>query len=399
MVNNSGQDPTSDLTNTLARLDQQWEIQRRSNKSPTSPSSRWTKLVLPPPAADETDSTVSAAAAAENDFVYLLEPPNKSIPSCLIVFTGGAGLGTYPQIAYNEFLFRLSNRLNAAVLTAPYQVGLDHFALAKETGDRCRRAMILCQDNEDNNNTTATNGARRFPAGLPVFAVAHSLGAKLACIYTAATGPAFVQGLGLISYNNFSFGRTIGMAKEFAATLRDNVGRSGSSNSNGRSSSTDEMLDTIFSFAEMAVSAVGIDFSPTAADMDRLIQLKFTSELQQKTRLFTFDNDRLENTPDFLQACTAAGGGGPTVSGLPGTHLTPVYFKLGLDDILSDEYNDSARDMAREAVGGLESASFGDEGELTALVDEVSNWILGQSPSRKPTWLRERPQIAAAETK
>jgi hypothetical protein len=47
----------------------------------------------------------------EEDFVYLLEPPNNSLPSCLIVFTGGAGLGTYPQIAYNELLLRISNRL------------------------------------------------------------------------------------------------------------------------------------------------------------------------------------------------------------------------------------------------------------------------------------------------
>ena len=399
----SGQDLTSDLTSTLARLDRQWEIQQKAK-----PTSRWTKLVLPSEDGSKQDSTstspegVSPVAGIppfpQQDYVYLLEPPNNTIPSCLIVFTGGAGLGTYPQIAYNEFLFRLSNRLNAAVIAAPYNVGLDHFTLAKETGYLARRAIIYCQD----------DAQRRYPASLPVYAVAHSLGAKLTCIYTAATRQEW-SGMGLISFNNFSFSKTIGMAREFAATIRESTGMdTGTSSSSGAAAAgvmTEEALNSLFNFAEMAVSAVGIDFSPTQADMDRLIQLKFTPELQQKTRLFTFDKDKLENTQDFLTACGAATAatesagnsawspGGPTVSGLPGTHLTPVFFKLGVDDI-PDEY---AREMAREATGGFESASFGDEKELATLADEVSSWILGKPPSRKPAWLRERPQIAAAE--
>ena len=403
----SGQDPTSDLTSTLARLDRQWEIQQRA-----TPTSRWTKLVLPSSEEEKQDPSTRPTSPSpftaegvvsegippfpRQDYVYLLEPPNNAIPSCLIVFTGGAGLGTYPQLAYNEFLLRLSNRLNAAVITAPYNVGLDHFALAKETGDLARRAMIYCQDNVQ----------FQYPESLPVYAVTHSLGGKLACIYTAATAQKW-DGMGFISFNNFSFGKTIGMAREFAATIRESTGMSGTTTGTGAAGvMTEEALNTIFNFAEMAVSAVGIDFSPTQIDMERLIQMKFTPELQQKTRLFTFDKDKLENSQDFLKACGAATvdsstgsadqsiwSAGPTVSGLPGTHLTPVFFKLGVDDI-PDEY---AREMAREATGGFESASFGDEEELATLVDEVSNWILGKPPSRKPAWLRERPQIAAAE--
>lgn len=360
-----------ELTNTLARLDQQWKILQKAQSS----RSRWAKVILP---ADET--VASYEQASENsaptfqDFCYLLEPPNKSIPSCIIVFTGGAGLGTYPQIAYNEFLFRLSNRLNAAVVTAPYQVGLDHFALAKETGELTRRAVIHCQDDP----------SRLYPASLPTYSLSHSLGSKLSCIYIAATDQEY-DGIGYISFNNFSFEKTIGMAKQFAETIRQNTGVD-----NQVSGLSETALNSIFKVAEMVVAAAGIDFSPSQSAMDRLIALKYSEQQQLKTRFFAFDDDLLENTQDVLNACSTSR---PSVSGLPGTHLTPVYFKLGLDEV---ELPDEAKDMAREAMGGFRSASFGNEEELKVLVDEVCDWITGKEPSRKPAWLRERPQISGS---
>ena len=72
----------------------------------------------------------------------MLEPPNNSIPSCVVVFTGGAGLGQFPQVAYNELLSEISKTLNAVCLTAPYEVGLDHFGLAKATGEKLRRVLM-----------------------------------------------------------------------------------------------------------------------------------------------------------------------------------------------------------------------------------------------------------------
>jgi Protein of unknown function (DUF1350) len=365
-----GVNPASDLTSALARLDQQWKIQQRGQ-----PRSRWTKLVLP---SDGTTASTEESAATISppfqDFCYLLEPPNNSLPSCLIVFTGGAGLGAYPHIAYNEFLLRLSNRLNAAVLTAPYQVGLDHFALAKSTGEITRRAILHCRDDT----------SRLYPASLPVYSLSHSLGCKLSCIYIAATEQLF-DAIGYISFNNFSFGKTISMAKEFAETIRKSTGMD-----NQVSGVSSEALNSLFNFAEMAVSAVGIEFSPSQSDMNRLISVKYDEEQQLKTRLFTFDEDVLENTEDVFEACN----GQASVSGLPGTHLTPVYFKLGLEDL--PDLPPDARDAAREAMGGFQSASFGNEDELNVLVTEVCDWIMGKGPSRKPSWLRERPQIAGA---
>ena len=365
-------DPSAELTNTLARLDEQWKIQQKSQ-----PRSRWTTLILPKDDDDKKSFEAPAYSPVTlgQDFCYLLEPPNNSVPSCLIVFTGGAGLGTYPQIAYNEFLVRLSNRLNAAVITAPYQVGLDHFALAKSSGDITRRAILHCQDDP----------ARQYSTTIPTFSLSHSLGSKLSCIYVTATEQNY-DGIGYISFNNFSFGATIGMAKEFAEVLRNSAGYD-----DRVSGIPSEAINTLFNFAEMAISAVGIDFSPSQNDMDRLMRLKYGDEQRRKTRFFSFDDDALENTQDAIAAC----GDIPTVSGLPGTHLTPVYFKLGLDDL---ELPDDAKDAARDAMGGFRNISFGSNEELELLVSEVCNWIKGQEPSRRPKWKTDQPQLAGQNT-
>jgi hypothetical protein len=197
----------------------------------------------------------------------------------------------------------------------------------------------------------------------------------------AATEQQF-DGIGFMSFNNFGFSRTIAMAKEFADTI-GRAAEGGRDFSFANSDNTRAILDTVFSFAEQAVATIGIDFTPTPSETERLIQIKYDSDRQRKTRLFTFDEDTLESTPEFIEACE---GQGPDVSGLPGTHLTPVYFKIGLDEVPLD-----AREAAREAMNGIESISFGNEDELNALVNEICGWILGKQPSRRPSWQRERP--------
>lgn len=376
---NYDSDPTSGLTNTLARLDQQWKIQQ-SNK----PRSRWTQIFLNEEkdekeddgsASSSGDSTefdfasLASPATAAADSVYLLEPPNLSTPSCLIVFVGGAGLGQYPHIAYNELLLRISDKLNAAVVAAPFPIGLDHFSLAKRVGELSRKAVIQCEDDVQ----------RLYPSNLPTYCLCHSLGCKLMSIYLAATEQDF-EGIGFMSFNNFGFADTIGMAKSFAETM----GMSGTGSSQ---SSTDRMLEQVLNFAATTVSAIGLEFTPSPMDTNRLIRLKFDSDRQAKTRLFSFDDDTLENSFDFVKACE---GKGPSVSGLPGTHLTPVFFKLGLDDLPNE-----ARDLAREATRGVESASFGNEGELNDLVNEIVSWIKGKPPSRAPKWGVEQAKLAA----
>ena len=380
-----GGDDFSELTSALARLDQQWSIQQQQQQQSKRTKSRWSKLILPndpnePPVeespSDDTTTKYSGVSLLQ-DFVWILEPPLNSIPSCIIVFTGGAGLGQFPHIAYNELLSRISNRLNAVCIAAPYSVGLDHFGLAKQTGERIRRALVHCEDDP----------SRQYPPGLPTYCLAHSLGCKLQTIYLGATGQQFA-GIGFMSFNNFSFGQTISMARMFAEQIRKNTNAAGDSFFGGMSPmDSEEILNGLFAFAETVVGAIGVDFTPTAADTERLIQLRFDDILQEKTRLFVFDEDNLDNSKEFVKNCS--GGRGPSTSGLPGGHLAPVFFKLGVDDLELDDLPPEATDVAKEAIGGFKSASFGNELELEEVVNEVCNWILGRPPTRPARWNAE----------
>ena len=48
--------------------------------------------------------------------------------------------------------------------------------------------------------------------------------------------------------------------------------------------------------------------------------------------------------------------------------MAPVFFKFGVDDFDLEEMPPEAMDMAKEAMGGFQSASFGDEADLDELV-------------------------------
>ena len=146
-------------------------------------------------------------------------------------------------------------------------------------------------------------------------------------------------------------------------------------------------MGVFFGFAETLIDTIGLEFSPTATDTERIIAKRYCADRQAKTRLFVFSDDALDSSTSFVQACQAANEShevsntgtaalGPAVRRLPGRHLTPVYFKLGLDDLSVD-----AQDYAREKLGGFESVSFGNEQEVQALVDKVSSFVLGQDPT------------------
>ena len=332
------------LVSTLGRLDREWKLQQRAAPG----TSRWSKLILPPEggrrgvdSVSEMDPTMETV----QDFVYLLEPPNRT-PSAVVTFLGGAGLGQFPQVAYSEFLTRLSDRLNAVVLTVPYPVGLDHFAISQSTGELLRRAIKHCQ----------VDPSRQYPANLPKYALSHSLGGKLQTIYMAALQPDF-DGMGCISYNNFGFSQTMGMAKDMAEQLQ--------MTKPSRSGGSTDTLSSILNLAEGVIGAIGLDFSPSKLDMNRLIATRYNAKDQSKTRLFVFDNDTLDSSRSFVESCQ--GGDGPSVSGLPGNHLTPVYLKP-------------------EAGSGVNGKPVGNLQELEGLVEEVCSWISGKNPTRGPKW-------------
>jgi hypothetical protein len=55
---------------------------------------------------EERPEATTDSIADPKDIVWLLEPPNSTIPSCIIVFMSFVGLGQFPNIAYSQLLTR-----------------------------------------------------------------------------------------------------------------------------------------------------------------------------------------------------------------------------------------------------------------------------------------------------
>ena len=152
-------DSISELSSALAVLDEKWK--KNNNKS-----NRWEKFVVTP---------ADTNAGIREESVYLLQPPENFIrPTSCILFLGGAALGQYPHIVYSKMLTKLSNSMGTAVIAAPFSTGLDHFELAKQSGELFRKALRKCEDKF------------LWPENLPLYCLAHSLGAKLTIINIAA---------------------------------------------------------------------------------------------------------------------------------------------------------------------------------------------------------------------
>uniref|UniRef100_A0A7S3Q8M5 Uncharacterized protein n=1 Tax=Chaetoceros debilis TaxID=122233 RepID=A0A7S3Q8M5_9STRA len=357
-------DDSEQLTSALARIDKEFQLTVRSSKRPTGGLAGWTKLFLDP-SESESGEAENGNGNENEEFVYLLEPPSN--PSIVISFIGGAGLGQFPHIAYSEFLSRISKRLNAAIIAAPYPVSLNHFELSKMTGEALRRGLIQCEN----------NAGFAYPQSLPHFFLSHSLGGKLLAIALAASGVRDLAGIGLMSYNNFGFKDTLSMVKSFADDF-DNGDGDGDGNGFGAQAGfggqpQSAMFDQVLEFAGQTVDMLGFEFTPSPEDMDRIVNMKYGTDLQKKTRLFVFDEDNLDSSDGFLKATD----NGPSVSSLRGKHLSPVFIKLGVDDLdIPDEY----RQFASDATNGFQSASFGDEEAMNLAVDAVYDWILGKDP-------------------
>ncbi|KAL7492061.1 hypothetical protein ACHAWT_001307 [Skeletonema menzelii] len=350
--NNNDNNPADaiggDLVTALAKLDKQWELATTSNNGKKK-IGEWTIMDL-----KQDESTTP-------EIVYLLEPASGAAPSCVIFFLGGAVLGQFPHIAYSAFLKGVAERTNAAVVAIPYEVGLDHFGIAQKAVSRMKSAVVECED------------SRGYSASLPKYAIGHSLGCKLHSIGVAATGIGEeLAGLGFVSFNNFGFAETIIMARSFANEMK----LGGSTGFQGGAGPAP--FDAFFDLASMAIGAVGLEFTPSPDDLDRIVKTKFNEDVLKKIRLFKFDDDDLDSSTRFLN-CFKEGVESPSVSNLPGTHLSPVFLKLGVDDL---DLPEEARAMADAATGGFQNASFGDEEILDALVEEVSDWMLGKSPRR-----------------
>lgn len=381
---NNGMDAGA-LGSALVRLDREWQkSQALVAEGRFGEGNTWRRMDLVKDSSDESKSS-------SNEFVYVLEP--STTPSCLIVFTGGAVLGQFPHIAYSEFLKVIASRLNASIIAAPYQVGLDHFALAKQTGELLRKAIIQCED-------ATVPGYQDYRTDLPKFFLGHSLGCKLQTISMAATNiDNDLDGVGFLCYNNFGFSDTISMAKSFAQQFQDS--QSSSSSPQQPFGMDNDMFQSIFNFAEQAIGVVGLEFNPSPNDTYRIISNKYSHRLQSKTRFFVFDDDDLDNTYDFINACPSDSPSSIgsdfddnnygnensykkslSVSNLPGTHLTPVYLKIAIDDF---DIPQEAQYAVSDFTNNVQQISFGSENQMNQAALEVCDWILGKRPSRTTT--------------
>lgn len=373
-----GNDEDDDFSTSLVKMDATYW--RRSLGGRTSPftsentirKAGWKILSLDASTGRKSPSAsafnnINKISSSKEDYVLIYEPETQS-PSMVIMFLGGAGLGQFPHITYSEFCSRISKKLDAVIITTPYQTGLDHYELSKDTGVKLHRALAQCQK------------SGRYSSSMPKYFLGHSLGSKLWTISTAAMNDVLgeeLAGIGLISFNNFGFFDTTKQVKTFADTL--NV---------KRTKKTAQMIDKILEFAEQAVTMSEIEFSPSpSTTTDCIIKNKYDGRLLKKTRLFVFDDDDLDSSKAFVQAVKDPQS--LSLSGLPGTHLAPVYIKLELDDL---ELPPETKKITKEATGGFQSFSYGDEDYLLLLVNEVCEWILGNEPTRGPLW-HERESI------
>jgi hypothetical protein len=387
----------AELASALAVLDQEQKNNQNKNN-------RWKKLDLRTPIekAEDKESGYSTTTdfssllqATQPQAAYLLEPPNGSTPTSLILFLGGAVLGTYPQVAYNEFLHRLSSKTNAAVLAIPYNVGLDHLEIAKHSEKMFSKAM-------EHIETKYKPEWKNALEVIPQYALGHSLGCKLHTLRMAAVPQSSVglTGVGFMAFNNYGFSRSVGMARSFASQIFG--AGPAEAQSNGFN------MNTIFELVEQVTSFAGLEFTPSPKDTERIIELKLASnpELQfpRKCRLFQFEDDNLDCStefdacfksdgspenfnPDFAADAETSATGDTEVTSivqsartsiipttrLPGTHLTPVYLNVQLKDILKNTPPE-AEEIAKQMTD-LQGVSFGDEKELDKLVDSVVKWM------------------------
>ena len=368
------------LSSALSKLESQW-IENSKVSSQKSNKNRWEKIILDNfgDGDEEKRNVGSTYSQLEEQVVYLLTPPNNSTPSSIVLFLGGAVLGSYPHIAYSELLHRLSDKTNAAVLSVPYAVGINHFDISKlcekifQKSIRYMDEKVYPQSSSNHNNNFAGIDS------LPVYALGHSLGCKLHLIRMAAVTNSWknLKGIAFISFNNYGLPQSVSMAKSFATKLNGAA---------QQESSNDAIMDFFFDFVEQTTQGIGLDFSPNPTETERIINMKFTADLQEKCRMFKFDNDELDCTAQFISSCPTSSIGTPSLSVLPGTHLTPVYLKFGVNDL------PETAQMFTGKLTDFRSASFGDDEQLDILVEELCGWMNGKPP-RHSSVRQTTPQL------
>lgn len=191
-------------------------------------------------------------------------------PLAIIHFLGGAFVATAPQVTYRLLLETMANN-GFGIIATPFINTLDHEAIAQSVLVNFER------------------GWQRLEAGLlkrryvPIYGMGHSMGSKLHLLI-GSLWQVERSGNILISYNNFSARRSIPFVEQFP-------------------------------------TAFSVEFTPSPAQTDRLIQLNYQV---RRNLLIQFRNDEIDQTPSLQTILNGRFPDMVSFCRLPGNHLTPL---------------------------------------------------------------------------
>jgi len=295
----------------------------------------------------------------------------------VVHFIGGAVLGQYPHIAYDAFLSALCDEAGVLVVATPYELGTNHTKISAECQAGLSRAWGAVAAREGYN-----------PGAVPVFAVGHSLGCKLQLIASCGeqdkssggekseamqAPPPNRAGHLFVAFNNATAADSVRLLEKFARELLRKRNEATGANTAGASDPFDTFfknLPTITALAERAAAAAGLDFTPSPQETMDGARRRFVSS---KVRLVSFTDDDLDQNDQLAEALIkryevtlgcAPGTAPVTTCELPGTHLTPVYFK----------FDGTALSPALGQLGGL---SLGDAEAVKKLSEDGVKWLKG----------------------
>ena len=292
-------------------------------------------------------------------------------------FVGGAVLGSYPHIAYDAFLSALCDGAGVAVVATPYELGTDHGAIsAKCQRDFARAWSALC----------ARENLPRDSA--PVFAAGHSLGCKLLLLAACVAGPSDAESKGdttlvrdpaaraghlFIAFNNATAADSVRLLEKFARELlerRAERASGGDARMNDAFEGFTRNLPSLTALAEKAARAAGMDFTPGPDETLERAKRGFESP---RVRLVRFADDDLDQNAELertlrrrFELVAPAGDARVSVAELPGTHLSPVFFKFDVAGL----------SPAFAKLGGVK---VGDEAQVERLARDGVAFLTGKS--------------------
>mmetsp|Transcript_33506 Transcript_33506/g.85627 ORF Transcript_33506/g.85627 Transcript_33506/m.85627 type:complete len:393 (+) Transcript_33506:268-1446(+) len=277
-------------------------------------------------------------------------------PQGVVHFVGGALLGTYPQVAYDELLKRVCDYGSLVVIATPYDLDINHTEIAQKCRQRFSRAFQAVQRSYIGPSPS-----------LPLFGIGHSLGSKLqaliACDESNDNKP---SGQIFVSFNNFSATDSADLVDSICQEL---LARTPEVATNPQMQMFFMGLPRLVRLAAGAANSSGIDFVPSPAETCEMVRSRYDVP---RTRVVKFAEDKIDQSAVLEQLVGAPCNGG-TVSraDLDGNHLSPVFVRL------------EARKLSGEAAGfasqfGMNSElRLGDEQGAQALAMDIVSFIKG----------------------